>query len=467
MQLRFLGAARTVTGSMHLLEVNGRRLLLDCGLAQGRRKEAFELNRNLLFDPAALDAVLLSHAHIDHSGNLPSLPRRGFTGKIYCTPATRDLAGYMLLDSAHIQESDVAYVNKRRARQGKQLFEPLYARNDAEAVLRHFAAVDYEQTFEPIPGVRAQFLDAGHILGSAVVVLDLEENGRRVRLAFSGDLGRNGHPFLRTPQVPEKTDFLILESTYGNRLHEPIEEGDQVFLQLVAETFQKSGKLLIPAFALGRTQELVYRLNRAAEAGTCPPIDVFVDSPLAVNLTEVFRLHPECFNVGVLDQMEREPDHDPLGFPRLRYVRSVEESKQLNAREAPAVIISASGMCESGRILHHLSNHIGKRHTTVLFVGFQAQHTLGRRLLDGLSPVLIFGEPRRVRARIKQIGSYSAHADRDELLAWAAAVQKGGALKRVFLVHGEEASAFALADGLHKQGGENVEVPQRGQAFDL
>jgi len=467
LRIQFLGAARTVTGSMHLVEVNGRRLLLDCGLAQGRRKESFELNRNLPFEPATLDAVVLSHAHIDHSGNLPSLSRRGFTGKIYCTPATHSLADYMLLDSAHIQETDVGYVNKRRARQGKKLFEPLYRREDAEAALRLFSSVEYEKTFEPAPGVQAQFLDAGHILGSAVVVLDLEENGRRARLVFSGDLGRGNHPYLRAPQIPKSTDFLILESTYGNRRHEAIEDGDRMFLGLVAETFEKSGKLLIPAFALGRTQELVYRLNRASESGGLPPIDVFVDSPLAVNLTDVFRLHTDCFNAAVLEEMAREPDHDPLGFPRLRYVRSVEESKALNTREAPAVIISASGMCESGRILHHLSNHIGKRNTTVLIVGFQAQHTLGRRLLEGLRPVLIFGDPHRVRARIQQIGSYSAHADREELLAWAAGVQQGGELKRVFLVHGEEASSLALADGLRLQGVEKVEVPERGQAFEL
>jgi len=467
LRIQFLGAARTVTGSMHLVEVNGRRLLLDCGLAQGPRKESFERNRNLPFDPASLDAVVLSHAHIDHSGNLPSLSRRGFTGNIFCTPATRSLADYMLLDSAHIQETDVGYVNKRRARQHKNLFEPLYTRKDAEAILHHFATVDYETSFEPVPGVRAQFLDAGHILGSAVVVLDLEENGRRARLVFSGDLGRGNHPYLRTPQIPKRTDFLILESTYGNRRHEGVEEGDRTFLELVGETFEKSGKLLIPAFALGRTQELVYRLNRAFESGALPPIDVFVDSPLAVNLTDVFRLHTDCFNAAVLEEMAREPDHDLLGFPRLRYVRSVEESKALNTREAPAVIISASGMCESGRILHHLSNHIGKRNTTVLIVGYQAQHTLGRRLLEGLRPVLIFGEPHRVRARIQQIGSYSAHADREELLAWAAGVQQGGELKRAFLVHGEEASAFALADGLRLQGVESVEVPERGQVFEL
>lgn len=467
MHIQFLGAARTVTGSMHLVEVNGRRLLLDCGLAQGRRKESFELNRNLPFDPARLDAVVLSHAHIDHSGNLPLLSRRGFTGNIFCTPATRSLAEYMLLDSAHIQESDVIYVNKRRVRQGKNLFEPLYTRKDAEAVLHHFATVDYEKTFEPVPGVRAQFLDAGHILGSAVVVLDLEENARRTRLVFSGDLGRSNHPFLRTPQIPNNTDFLILESTYGNRRHEGVEEGDQTFLELVSDTFQKRGKLLIPAFALGRTQELVYLLNRAAESGALPPIDVFVDSPLAVNLTDVFRLHSDCFNAAALEQMAREPDHDPLGFPGLRYVRSVEESKALNSREAPAIIISASGMCESGRVLHHLSNHIGKESTTVLFVGFQAQNTLGRRLLDGFRPILIFGDPHRVRARITRIGSYSAHADRDALLAWAAAVQQGGALRRIFLVHGEESSAFALADGLRQQGVASVEVPERGQTFEL
>ncbi|MGH9863470.1 MAG: MBL fold metallo-hydrolase RNA specificity domain-containing protein, partial [Candidatus Acidiferrales bacterium] len=368
---------------------------------------------------------------------------------------------------AHIQESDVAYVNKRRGRQGKKLFEPLYTLADAEAILERFRSLPYDQTFEPVTGVRAQFIDAGHILGSAVVVLDIEEKGRRLRLAFSGDLGRSHHPLLRDPQVPEKVDYVLMESTYGDRRHEPLEESTATFHALVRETFEKRGKLLIPAFALGRTQELVYALDQFDQQGTLPPLDVYVDSPLAVNVTEVFRRHAECFNAEARAASAREPDRDPLAFPRLRYVQSVEESKRLNELQAPAIILSASGMCESGRILHHLKNNVGDPNATVLFVGFQAQHTLGHKLLEGMNPVPILGDSYPVKACIKQIGGYSAHADRAGLLAWAAEVQRKGQIKRVFLVHGEEKAARALADGLRQQGVPQVDIPTRGQVFEL
>jgi metallo-beta-lactamase family protein len=467
MRIHFLGAARSVTGSMHLLEVNGHKLLLECGLVQGRRKEAFERNRNLPFDPGTIDAILLSHAHIDHSGNLPSLAKTSFSGNVYATPATRNLCTYMLLDSAHLQESDVAHVNQRRARQGKRLFESLYTRREALDILRHFVAVDYDHAFEPIPGVRARFLDAGHILGSAVVVLDVEEKGGQHRLVFSGDLGRPQHPLLRPAEVVEEADFLILESTYGNREHEPAEQGDQRFLELVRSTHNNGGKLLIPAFALGRTQELVYRLDRLAEKGVLPAIHVYVDSPLAVNLTEVFRLHPECYNAELLEALAREPDHDPLGFPRLHYVRSTEDSKKLNGLQEPAIIISASGMCEGGRILHHLKQNIQDSRTTVLFVGYQAEHTLGRKLLEGRDPVPIFGENYSVKAQIQKIESYSAHADRSELLDWVAKTQAQGKLKQIFLVHGEEEAAFALAEALKERSRIPVAVPELGQSFEL
>ena len=467
MLIHFLGAARAVTGSMHLLQVNGHRLLLECGLVQGRRKEAFERNRNLPFDPGTVDAILLSHAHIDHSGNLPSLAKTSFSGNIYATPATRNLCTYMLLDSAHLQESDVAHVNRRRARQGKRLFEPLYTRREALDILHHFVAVGYDHPFEPIPGVRVHFVDAGHILGSAIVVLEVEEKGRRFRLVFSGDLGRPQHPLLRAPQVVEDADYLIMESTYGNGEHEPAEQGDQRFLELIRSTYGNGGKLLIPAFALGRTQELVYRLDRLAETDVLPPIHVYVDSPLAVNLTEVFRLHPECYNSELLEALAREPDHDPLGFPRLHYIRSTEDSKKLNGLQEPAIIISASGMCEGGRILHHLKQNIQDSRTTVLFVGYQAEHTLGRKLLEGQDPVPIFGEDCSVKAQIRKIESYSAHADRSELLDWVAKTQAKGNLKHIFLVHGEEEAAFALADALKQRSSVPVAVPEQGQSFEL
>ncbi len=467
MQVQFLGATRTVTGSMHLLSINGHKLLLDCGLCQGKRKEAFETSRNLPFAGSEVDAVILSHAHIDHSGNLPSLVKAGFSGSIYATSATRDLAAYMLLDSAHIQESDVAYVNKRRARQGKRLFEPLYTRQDATTTLTHFVSVEYDHPFEPVPGVRVQFRDAGHILGSAMVIVDINENGRQFRLVFSGDVGRKGLPILRDPQVPENTDFLIMESTYGNRSHESTGEAKEILRQTVQATYERRGKLLIPAFAVGRTQELVYQLDQLVEEGQLPAIDVFVDSPLAVNVTEVFRLHPECYDEETLDAMADESNGNPFGFDRLRYVRSVEESKRLNDLKTPAIIISASGMCEAGRILHHLKNNIEDPRTTVLFVGYQAENTLGRKLLEGQDPVPIFGEEYHVKAQVKRAEGYSAHADRSELLDWAARTQAQGQLKRVFVVHGEEESAFALAEGLKEQGVAQVDVPERGQVFEL
>jgi len=452
---------------MHLLSVNGHRLLLDCGLYQGKRKQAFERNRHLPFDASQIDAVILSHAHIDHSGNLPSLVKSGFGGNIYATSATRDLCAYMLLDSAHIQESDVAYVNKRRARQGKRLFEPLYTRQEAVETLTHFVSVGYDHPFEPVPGVRVHFRDAGHILGSAVTVMDVHENGRDFRLVFSGDLGRRGLPILRHPQVAEDADFIIMESTYGNRFHESTGEAKEVLRQTVQQVYDRGGKLLIPSFAVGRTQELAYRLDQLWEEGQLPPIDVFVDSPLAVNVTEVFRLHPECYNEEMLDAMLSESDRDPLDFAHLRYIRSVEESKRLNELQTPAVIISASGMCEAGRILHHLKNNIEDPRTTVLFVGYQAENTLGRKLLEGQDPVPIFGEKYPVKAQIKRAEGYSAHADRKELLTWAARMQDQGKVKRVFVVHGEEESALALADGLREQGVPQVDVPERGQIFEL
>lgn len=467
MQVQFWGAARTVTGSMHLLEVNGRKLLLDCGLYQGPRKRAFERNRNLPFSAKQIDAVVLSHAHIDHSGNLPSLVRAGFKGKIHATPATRDLSALMLPDSAHIQESDVKYVNRRRAKQGKRPFEPLYRRDDALETLKRFVSIDYAQPFEPVPGVRVHFLDAGHMLGSAVVVLDLEEKGRRIRLVFSGDVGRKGMPILRDPQVPGDADYVIMESTYGDRLHDEADEAEEALWKVAQETYDRGGKLLIPAFAVGRTQEIVYHLNRLWQRGALPPVDVFVDSPLAVNVTEVFRMHPECYDGDLLETMFDDDDGDPFGFRRLRYIRKVEASKALNRRTEPAVILSASGMCEAGRILHHLKNNVEDPRNTVFFVGFQAAHTLGRKLLDGQTPVPILGQAYQVRARIERGESYSAHADRAGLLQWAARLQPRGRVRKVFLVHGEEPSATSLAEGLSESGVSSVEVPQRGQVFTL
>lgn len=467
MEIQFWGAAREVPGSMHLLRVGGRKLLLDCGLYQGRRKHAFERNRNFPFEPSSIDAVVLSHAHIDHCGNLPTLVRAGFKGKIYATHATRDLCRHMLVDSAHIQKSDVRFVNRRRKRQGKRPFEPLYLIGDARKALARFRPVSYGRTFEPAPGVRAKFIDAGHILGSASVVLDLTEGSRTRRLVFSGDIGRRGLPILRDPRIPRDADQVIMESTYGDREHEPPSRAREFLRECAERTYEESGKLLIPSFALGRTQEIVYRLNQLWEAGELPPMDVFVDSPLAINLTEVYGRHPECFDREMLETMASDSDGDPLGFGRLRYVRSAEESKSLNGRREPAIIIAASGMCEGGRILHHLRNHVGKRSTTVLFVGYQAQHTLGRKLLEGDREVRILGEPTQVRARIERADAYSAHADRSGLIEWAEGVRDRGKVTRFCLVHGEESSALALAEDLRSRGTAEVVVPGRGDVLDL
>ncbi len=434
---------------------------------QGRRKEAFERNRKLPFDAAEIDAVILSHAHIDHSGNLPSLMRAGFRGYIYSTSATRDLAAYMLVDSAHLQENDVRFVNKRRRKQGKNPFEPLYTKEDAVATLSRFRSVDYDHPFDPVPGVRAYFRDAGHILGSAIVVLDLEENGHKRRLVFSGDIGRRGLPILRDPQSAEGADFVIMEGTYGDRLHETNGDARELLRKTIAEIVARRGKLLIPAFAVGRTQEIVYRLNQLWEADKLPRVDVFVDSPLAVNATEVFRLHPECYDSQYAGELQTDTDHDLLAFSGLKYLRRAEESMRLNDWEGPAVIISASGMCEGGRILHHLRHHATESASVVLFVSFQAEHTLGRKILEGRNPVSIYGEEYEIRASVRKAEGYSAHADRDGLLRWASRLRETGDVKRIFLVHGEEDGLSALAQGLRDRGAADVCIPERGEKFEL
>lgn len=466
MQLTFYGATRSVTGSLHFLEVNGHRIILDCGLFQGQRAETYERNLNFPFDPATVDAVLLSHAHIDHSGNLPNLTKQGFTGTIWCTAATRDLCASMLQDSGHIQEKDVEFVNKKRARAGEPPVAPLYTRNDAVATLEQFASVSYQRPVNVTPGVTATYFDAGHILGSAMIQLDLEEAGQRCRLIYSGDIGRRGLAILRDPTVFDGADYVIMESTYGNRRHEPPAEASERLAEVVKNTHRRRGKVIIPAFAVGRTQELVYALHRLSDEREIPHLPVFVDSPLATNVTEVFRLHPECYDQELRQFLESDRDRNPFGFESLTYVRDVRESKELNFLRESAIIISASGMAEAGRILHHLRNNIENAANTVLFVGFQAENTLGRRLLDGISPVRIFGEQHIVRARIERIDGYSAHADRVELLDWVGHMDRTR-LRQVFLVHGENEQALALQQGIQGLGISNVVIPDRGDRFEL
>lgn len=460
MRIDFLGAARNVTGSMHLLTVNGSRILLECGLFQGRRQEAFERNRKLPFEASTIHVLVLSHAHIDHSGNIPNLVRCGFAGKIYATSATRDLCDIMLRDSAHIMEADVEYINKKRGHQGLGPVQPTYTLGDALASLEHFVSLDYGHPALIAPGVQLTFQDAGHILGSSVCVLDITEKGQSLRLLFTGDLGREGLLILRDPQVVSDADYLITESTYGARLHGTPREAEAQLQRVVNETFARQGKLIIPAFSVGRTQEIVYALHRMRRAGSIPHLPIFVDSPLSTNATEVFRQHPECYDTETLAFMRQAPD--PFGFGELHYTRDVEESKTLNTRQDPMIIISASGMCESGRILHHLKNNIEDARNTILFVGFQAEHTLGRRILDHNKQVPIFGEMYSLRAHVEQIDGYSAHADRDELLGYVERLNPRR-LRKTFVVHGDEEAELAFQKSLQGIGVADVLVPQLGE----
>lgn len=448
---------------MHLLIANGRRVLFDCGLFQGKRKEAFERNRNLPFDAAEIDAVVLSHAHIDHSGNLPTLHRRGFRGPVFATPATADLCDIMLRDSAHLQLRDVEFVNKRRTRQGKNPFEPLYEPQDAEAILQQFEPVPYGQSRQVAQGVHITFHDAGHILGAAVTEIEAREDGAARRILFTGDLGRAGRPILRDPVVVRGAEILITESTYGNRIHHPESEVQAKLASLVNDICNRRSKLIIPAFSVGRTQQLLWHLDALRRAGTACPAPTYVDSPLSTRATEVHERHPECFNAQTLARV-RAGD-SPFSFPFLHFTADVEESKSLNGRPGPLIIISASGMCEGGRILHHLSNNIGDPQNVVLFVGYQSENTLGRYLIEGHKAVRIFGEEHVVRAQVAKINALSAHADRNELLAYFEAMGPG--LRRSFVVHGEMVNAEALAAAMRQAGMRDVAIPEPGQTVTL
>ena len=467
MRLTFYGAARTVTGSQHMVEVNGARILLDCGLYQGHRADAYERNLNLPFDAGAVDVMVLSHAHIDHSGNIPNLVKSGYRGEILCTFATRDLCATMLLDSGYIQEKDIEYLNKRRAKRGEPAVEPIYTQEDALNSLSSFTSQAYGRPHPIAPGVTLTLLDAGHMLGSAIVVLDIEDQEARrdLRLVFSGDLGRAGIPIIRDPQTVESADVLIMECTYGNRLHPPYADSEKELERIVNETYRRGGKLIVPAFAVGRTQQLVYSLNRLAQAGDIPRLPIFVDSPLAIDATAVFRLHPECYDDEIRTFMLQDGGRDPLNFSGLTYTRHVEESKRLNFLREPAIIISASGMAETGRILHHLKNNIEDARNTVLIAGWQAPDTLGRRLVDGLPVVRIFGEEYRNNAHLEVINGFSGHADRDELLDWVGAMR--GKPARVFLVHGEEDAATAFAHDLKAQFQIHADIPAFRQSFEV
>jgi len=444
MVIRFFGATRTTTGSMFLLEVNQQRLLLECGLFQGRRAESIERNRNFPFDARQIDAVILSHAHIDHCGNLPNLCRQGFTGNIYCTFATRDLASIMLEDSAEIQRADAEFISRKRAKQNLPPVEPLYSVTDAEKAVRQFVALNYDRPMPVADGITVTFRDAGHILGSAQVVLDLREDGRQYRYLFSGDVGRGSDDILRDPQPVENVDFLQIESTYGGREHSERADSAAEMGRVVRETLARNGKVIIPSFSVGRTQQIVYELHQMTDSGSLPKVPIFVDSPLSVNATEVYRLHPECFNDSIYRFLREKAN--PFGMENLTYIRELAHSMKLNDLKEPAIIISASGMCEAGRIRHHLKNHIGNPNNLVLFIGYCAEHTLGAQILARRSPVNIFGEPHHVRARIASFDTFSGHADRNELRRYVEGLD--GQLKKIFVVHGEESQTLAFAEAL-------------------
>jgi metallo-beta-lactamase family protein len=449
---------------MHHVEAAGKRILLDCGLYQGRRQEAFERNSHFPFPASSIDGVILSHAHIDHSGNLPTFVKNGYEGPIYTTPATIDLCLAMLADSAYLQLNDVKFCNQRRAHRrsiGRDDSEciPLYTPEDAERTYPLFRAVGLGEKKEVAPGFVYQTHDAGHMLGSTSMVVEADG----VRLAFSGDVGRDSLPILRDPEKLTAADYLIMESTYGDRFHKKIEHVAERLAGVVNRTAGRGGKIIVPSFAVGRTQQLVLLLHQLMDAHKIPSIPIFVDSPLAVNATEVFRKHPECWDDEARKYLLE--GEDPFGFFRLKYVREASESKALNNLHGPFVIISASGMCEGGRILHHLRNNIEDPRNTVLITGFQGEHTLGRKILNGDAEVPIYGEPVRLRAEVTSLDELSGHADQGELIEWMRPVARG--LKKVFLVHGEPSAAAVLAKVIEKEFGIEVAQPGRGESFDL
>ena len=465
MKITFYGAAQTTTGSMHLVEANGKKILLDCGLYQGHRKEAFEENRNLPIDPKTIDCVVLSHAHIDHSGNLPQLARQGFRGRVFARHATMELCNVMLRDSCFLQKRDLEYVNKRRRRDGKKLFEPLYDEKDVELLMQLFTPVHMHEPREIAPGITLEFFNAGHILGSALVQLDIKsDRGRNHRLLFSGDLGQPNQPILRHFEYPSGADILLIESTYADRLHPPSDDVEASLEELLKYVDRRNSKLLIPAFSVGRTQQIIYYLNRLAAKGKVPrEFKVYIDSPLSQKATRIYADHREVYNKEARDMIAT--GKDPLTYPGMVFVGTPEESMALNDAPGPMIIIAASGMCEGGRVVHHLKNCVQNPDNVVLIVGYQAENTLGRRVVEKRNPLKILGEEVELKARVEVINALSAHADRTGLLGWLDEIKDN--VRHAFAVHGEPEKVSAMAELLKEHGIANAVAPMPGQTYKI
>jgi metallo-beta-lactamase family protein len=463
-KLKFCGAVRTVTGSNHLIETDKSRVLIDCGLFQGKRDEYYKINSEFAYNPADLDALLVSHAHIDHCGNIPNLVKQGFKKKIYATEATADLCKIMLLDSAHIQEENIKFLNKINKKRGIPARSPLYTQADAQKSLGLFEGRAYNEKFDITEDISCTFVDAGHILGSAVTVFNIRDNGREINLAYAVDLGRDNMPLLKDPVVLAKgtIDHLIIESTYGGRLHGDIENAEDDLALFISRTVERGGKIIIPSFALGRAQEVIYYLSELIKAKRIPKLPIYVDSPMAVNVTEVFKKHIECFDEE--SRMMFYHDESPFGLSNIKFTSSVEESKHINEIHKPMIIISASGMCEAGRILHHLKNNIEDERNTVIIVGYMARNTLGRRLVERHPEVKIFGLEHKLRSEVEVINSFSAHADKEDLISYVK--KSDSSLKNIFIVHGEEEESSSLLDSLVRRG-YNAHMPQMEEEVEL
>jgi len=466
MKIKFIGAAREVTGSKHLITTDsGKKILLDCGMFQGKGLETDSMNRDLMFDPSQIDHIILTHAHIDHAGLIPFAYKLGFRGSVICTNGTRDLCAIMLADSAFIQEHDTITFNKRRIKKGLPPVTPIYTQADATACMAHFIGVPNNMKFRIDENIKVKFTNTGHMLGSGVANIEIIENGNIKRIAYTGDIGRPVDQILAAPQPFPQAEILITESTYGDRLHSDPIMAEEELLNIVVDTcVNKGGKLIIPAFSVGRTQEIVFALNNFFNAGRLPKLDIFVDSPLAVNATAVFRMHPECFNKNFSDVLEKDPD--PFGFDNLYYINKVEDSKKLNDHKKPCVIISASGMMEAGRVKHHLANNISDPRNTILIVGYCAPTTLGARIGRGDKEVSIFGIVHEVKAEVKKIESFSGHGDYKEMISFISCQDKS-ALSKIFIVHGEYETQKKYVSTLINEGFKNIEIPAKGQEFEI